>query len=1232
MSKRIGASPIIPPRTARFIVSLIITVFLSVVSNNTGQCDEPQPENLALSSSITVSSTRDTYVKENAVDGNPDTSWSTALGAVSGQWMKFDWTEPHQVSSVIMHQTGLYINAVSVQVDQDGKWVTVDTVGFANQRPPLVIVSQFNPVSTKSMRLSFESGAAFTEVGIFNDPNTVQKIADEANKLDIAVAGDSRGNMMGTVSTGQGTIAIQDAEAVIEGKNSSGSWKKIARTDVNGYFATPIPPGTMGDINIAVKKDKQIGKSVVDCSDLALSLTPRASDRSAKRIPLQGKWDFAVDPPKDYPSQPISAWSKIKVPAHWEMEGFSSRSGKAVYRRTFAIPGSWARKRVKFRAEAIYSHAEVFVNGKRVGSHEGGVTPFEFDITDATRPGVENEIVILVDARSAASNLDHYSFFSYFELAGIWRSIEVFCVEPAHISRLAVSTTFDKDYRDADLTVDVDIVNEQSEPIKDARLSLTLRDPKGKWMDVEGLSAQFSIGAWERKTITLRAKVANPERWTAETPILYTLTSTLNGSGKVVQPFGFRQVEIKGRVFTINGKPTKMWGISRLEAHPLEGRALSRKTIKQDMEMIKASNANAIRMTICPPDPYTLDLSDQLGMYVEDEGAYCWASAEASDLRFAPMIMGISNQYFERDRNHPSVVQWSLCNESSFGRCFQMTHDMIRKSDPSRPTSAGQSANTEIATYHNPTSRQRMLDTADMQMPVYFDEGMAAFHGWGMADMMELDPGLRDFWVTGPIDSVAGILESDHFMGVQLFSWVDDNFCVPDKGVSLSRRGDNRIEYMDRVYKLPGRGIVGDYVWGIIDGWRRPKPEYWLTKKLYSPIVIEERPVTLPESGEPISVGITNRNVYTNLRQYLCKWSIGDESSELRVDVEPSSSGRLTIAPKRQPQADDILLLRFFDAKGGLVDGYKLAFKPIEAPAFPNSGKPAEIVVDPERTDTGWLSSRYLEQSQLVRLLGRNTEIALDRTTGLLMRGLIDNEIALYSGFSLHFMTSSLPEQASPLMPYPTGWRFTGSQWRTENGKAVIDWNGAYGENFIGRFTYRIDDDGDFEVEYSFKNNGPEFIVREAGLSFEVPLSFDRLEWDRRAEWSYYPDDHIGRPHGVTIAHPNIRQTIPAGKSRPYSLDDHPWGSNDFRSAKRNINWAALTDAQGYGVKVFSDGSQTVRATVGVHSISVKVLDYYGGSPSQIQEYSGLYGLGRTIKTGDIVHGIVRLRLFSNKR
>jgi beta-galactosidase len=175
-----------------------------------------------------------------------------------------------------------------------------------------------------------------------------------------------------------------------------------------------------------------------------------------------------------------------------------------------------------------------------------------------------------------------------------------------------------------------------------------------------------------------------------------------------------------------------------------------------------------------------------------------------------------------------------------------------------------------------------------------------------------------------------------------------------------------------------------------------------------------------------------------------------------------------------------------------------------------------------------------------------------------------------------------------------------------------------------------MDDAGNVEVAYSFTYQGPDMTCREIGLEFELPPACDRLQWDRKSEYSYYPPDHIGRPIGEAVAHPAVAQTVPPG-DRPYGLDDHVWGCNDFRSTKRNVYTASLTDSLGQGIKVFGGGTQHIRVSAGTHEMHLKVLDYYGGTSWTYQE-GFHYGPGRTVKKGEVLSGTVRFKLLGDEQ
>ena len=277
------------------------------------------------------------------------------------------------------------------------------------------------------------------------------------------------------------------------------------------------------------------------------------------------------------------------------------------------------------------------------------------------------------------------------------------------------------------------------------------------------------------------------------------------------------------------------------------------------------------------------------------------------------------------------------------------------------------------------------------------------------------------------------------------------------------------------------------------------------------------------------------------------------------------------------------------------------------------SNTPAKIVEQPSSLDF----------SSNIRLLGKDSELAFDRVSGDLCRGVVGGHPVLLARPDLHVLINT-----AALTKYPGGWHLTKSSYRTEERTAVLEWTGDYASEFTGGFTIRMDDANHVEVAYHFRHTGAELTAREIGLSLSVPSQCGTLNWDRKAEFSYYPTEEIGRTIGTATIHSKIPQLTPPGE-RPFSQDDHVWGCNDFRSTKRNIYSASLRDGSGAGIKVISDGSQSIRATAEPHGISLHILDYYGGSATGTGEWDNTYGVGKVIRTGDVLEGKVRLELLS---
>ena len=230
-------------------------------------------------------------------------------------------------------------------------------------------------------------------------------------------------------------------------------------------------------------------------------------------------------------------------------------------------------------------------------------------------------------------------------------------------------------------------------------------------------------------------------------------------------------------------------------------------------------------------------------------------------------------------------------------------------------------------------------------------------------------------------------------------------------------------------------------------------------KKIYTPVLIEEKPLTIPAAGQPISVPLENMNWFANLNAYECRWEMGGSKGTAHADVAPSSKGVLSIPAPMEVTGDETLSLEWYDETGRMVDAYKLRFKEHEKPKW-QMGAAALIAEE---------SGRYLSGANAVYLKGRQCEVAFDKVSGGLMWALKDNEQVLSSGPTLHVLNGERPTADDP-----QGWKFTGES----HEKGSINWNGAFGNEYEGGYRIHMDEAGQIEIAYEFKYKGPDICAR----------------------------------------------------------------------------------------------------------------------------------------------------------
>jgi len=880
---------------------------------------------------------------------------------------------------------------------------------------------------------------------------------------------------------------------------------------------------------------------------------PRYTARPAEVVSLNGQWSFCAEGPAG------ADWKPIEVPGEWVMQGFNVKADTAAgYRRTFTVPANWAGQRVILRFDGVYSEATVTLNDKDLGRHLGGFTPFEFDITEALRPG-ENTLALAVKNESLADRMASGTQYAGYPLGGIPRKVTLFAVPAVHVAGLEVTATPDETLKNGTAHMAFQVVNAGKEAVRNVKVKAILK-PSG----VSTSIAIPFIAAGARADVAFALAVPQPVLWDTEHPNLYTLTLSVTPGGKVQQRIGFKRIEVRGNQVFVNNMTIKIRGGCRHETHPTRGRSLTPDLWRRDAELYREANFNLIRTSHYPPAEEFVTACDELGLFVECEAPMCWSGTDEN------YILQSTLEMVGACRNHASVLFWSLGNESDWCLGYKLSHDVLRELDPSRPTTVehprggGYEGICEIISIHYP-GPGGPANCRDAKRPVNYGEycHLNAYNRFELA----ADPGLRDAWGRGFRKMWdAMFTQSQGTLGGSLWAAMDDTFHLPD-----------------------GRS-VGYGTWGPLDNWRRPKPEYWHVRKAYSPVRIDESHHTLPVSAT-IGLPVLNQSDFSNLRAFDIRWTLGNQNGKVKADVAPHAAGMLDIRPAHMPGAGDVLRIVVRDPRGFVADEYAFMIG-AEAAMPPVRGGASPDLVDRR---TGQLAGDVRGPTLMV--------LPLNAGGGTQMNGQYfyppDNCVA-------------------------TNWTVQSVDVKAD----AVTVTGDFAEA-KGVFTYRAGTNGELIVSYRFvlKQN---VNLRQVGLVFDLPRSWDTIRWRRDAPYTVYPSDHIGRATGTARAF-GKKDCYEAVNLReqplwPWSEDATEGGLNDFRSTKENIVSYRVDDARGHGVEIMSNGKQHARSWVDGDKVRLLVADYSNaGSEPFFRPHASRED--RPLKAGDVVEGTVRLAI-----
>lgn len=830
------------------------------------------------------------------------------------------------------------------------------------------------------------------------------------------------------------------------------------------------------------------------------------------------------------------------MPGEFAMQGFRIVPDvEYPCRRKVSIPADYAGKTILLRCDGVYSFARVWVNGTLLREHSGGFTSWQCDITENVLPGAEAEIVVGVTDRS--DDISQASYYAKHSIAGILRSIQIIALPRIHLSDLSVGGGLDDALINGRLTISAQL----SSPAT-AYLSAALRDPSGKAVPLPTRELHFNASGSLEEAVQLSSQF----QWSAEHPDLYNLELSLIGNGEAAETFtrsfGFRKIKKAGNRLLVNGNPVKLRGVCRHSIHPLYGRAVPAEFDALDAKLFREANINFVRTSHYPPSEAFLDACDRYGIYVEEEIAVCWSildNGPSSDPAFEKHFLSQWAEMLERDRARTCVLLWSLGNESEWGSNFAQEHSYLKKIDVDRP-----------AIFSYPDTAPWGQDCFDIYSKHYADvSARPDSHTYPLLndeyahiscynlDTLKRDPGVRNYWGKSIRQFWENMLSADGCLGGAIWAGIDEVFLLPD-------------------------GPVGYGPWGIVDEWRRPKPEYWLTKKAYSPIRIQDGCVPNPGSGAALSIPIANAFDHTNLNEVEITWRVDPDSGKMKgPDVAPHLSGYLTL-PARRWSDGEVLELTFYRKGAVLLDR-------------------SDLLVGVTDRQTQMTSSARLTRTDSpdsISIAGSGFEFLIDREAGLVSQAIYRDRPVIEGGPYLDFGNGRfgqwlrhsvrLVEQENAIVV------FTSGEWAEPGGaKYPID------------YEIRISGDASIVTQYRLQYGPPK--CSHLGIGYLLSKDVDRLTWERRGLWSNYPGDHIGRNKGLALRHfGNAPLPYRQKPEWPWSQDNgEPFlfgappfdtgGSNDFRSLNEGVVHAACYHPGGrFGISVEAATDASVRASV----------------------------------------------------
>ncbi|GEC72770.1 beta-galactosidase [Flavobacterium flevense] len=940
---------------------------------------------------------------------------------------------------------------------------------------------------------------------------------------------------------------------------------------------------------------------------------------------LNGNWKFYWSPtPEGIPNNfqetnfNDSNWKTIPVPSNWELLGYGTAlytsagytwnpieppftpkddNPTGAYRTSFEIPDNWKNMQITLTFGGVSSAYYVWINGKMLGFSEDSALPTHFDITPFLKKG-KNDLAVKVYRWSDGSYLEDQD---HWRLSGIQRNVYLTAAPKVQLYDFFVQTDLDKNYKDAFLKVRPKMKVFDGASLEGYTLGMQLYDQNNTNLlsdspriEAKKIYEEKYPQRGENDFAMMQATIKNPKKWNAEQPNLYTLVFDLKDEkGNIVESrstkIGFRKVEIVNGELLVNGESILLYGVNRHDHDPVNGKIISEESMIKDILTMKRFNINAVRTSHYPNNERWLELCDEYGMYIIDEAnleTHGVGGRLSNDVTWASAFLERAVRMVERDKNHPSIIFWSLGNESGSGFNHATMSHWIKNYDETRFVHYEGAQTTE--------GKEKIEDRI-LRDPEYVDmvsrmytpiEYMVRVAKSGIENrpilwceyahsMGNSTGNLFEFW--------DAIRANKQMIGGFIWDWKDQG---------LVQKNKDGIEY------YAYGGDMGDHnvrnssnfcLNGIVDPATTPKPALWECKKIFQPIDIKASNIDNKE------ITIVNRHDFSNLSEFDINWELQEDGKNIQkgtlnpIELAPNKSTTISIPfknPNLKTGAEYFVRIAFV-LKSDLKwanKGHEIAWEQIKLNTykpFKNSKANSNTIIVNNQTITG-KDFKIIFDSQTGLLKSYNSkgiELIKNGLRPCFWRPITDND-RLGGKIDKKLAVWKKATNERKLQSFDIN--------KTGYNKAIIIAVFSF-EDTNAKMTvkYTVNGNGAILVENNFSGDQDAPMLPRLGLQLETSASFDNLTWFGKGPHENYADRHLGAD--VSLYNESV--------SNDYYAYIRPQESSN----KTEVRWFSLTNASGKGLKIsgVSDNLSisawpytTEDIDVAVHTYDLKPRDF----------------------------------------